>query len=490
MTAYRELEARFRRVGALEGAMRMLEWDQAAVMPSGGAVARTEQLATLRRMIHEDLARLEIADLLAAAEGRKKGLGAWERANLFEMGRRHRHAAAVPGEIVEALSRATSRSEALWREAREKRDFALVKEALAEVLRRVREVAELKASALQTTPYEALLDQYEPGATTAEIDRLFAQIGSFLPEIREKACRREAPPALPAGPYPVVRQRRLVTKLLARIGFDFSFGRLDESAHPFCGGVPEDVRITTRYDEGDFGFALMASLHELGHALYERGLPSRWRLQPVGAARGMALHESQSLLLEMQACRSPEFFGFAAPLIEEAFGGAFAPEALYRQATRIAPKLIRVEADEVSYPLHIILRTRLERAMIAGELSVEDLPGAWAESSKALFGTAPESEREGCLQDIHWYDGAWGYFPTYTLGALIAAQLFAAARRAIPDLMERIGDGDFAPLLGWLSRNVHAQGSLLSTAEVVEAATGEPLGTAAFERHLRARYLS
>jgi carboxypeptidase Taq len=489
MTAYDELEARFRRIGAFEGAIRMLEWDQAAMMPSGGAEARAEQLASLRRLVHEELSRPQLSDLLAAAESLKERLDAWERANLFEMGRRRRHAAAAPGDLVEALSRASSRAEALWREARAKGDFALVKDALGQVLRCVRELAALKASALGTTPYEALLDQYEPGAKATEIDRLFARIASFLPEILAQARRREGPPPLPAGPFPVAAQRHLITGLLARIGFDFAFGRLDESAHPFCGGVAEDVRITTRYDEGDFSFALMASLHELGHALYERGLPSRWRWQPVGVARGMALHESQSLLLEMQACRSREFFVFAAPLLGEAFGGAFAPEALYRHATRVAPGLIRVEADEVTYPFHIILRTRLERAMIAGELRAEELPGAWAENSKALLGIAPESDREGCLQDIHWYDGAWGYFPTYTLGALLAAQLFAAARRAIPNLMERIAAGDFAPLLGWLSKNVHAQGSLLSTAQVVQAATGEPLGTAAFERHLRERYL-
>jgi len=233
-------------------------------------------------------------------------------------------------------------------------------------------------------------------------------------------------------------------------------------------------------------------LHETGHALYQRGLPAEWRLQPVGRARGMAMHESQSLLLEMQVCRSRAFLAHAAPVLREAFGGAgpeWDGEALYRRQIRVGRSLIRVDADEVTYPLHVILRYRLERAMLAGDLAPADLPGAWAQGLRALLGVAPNNDREGCLQDIHWYDGNWGYFPTYTLGALIAAQLFEAARRDIPDLIQAIAAGEFSSLLGWLGERVHSKGSLLSTAELVEEATGRPLGTTSFERHLLDRYL-
>jgi carboxypeptidase Taq len=236
----------------------------------------------------------------------------------------------------------------------------------------------------------------------------------------------------------------------------------------------------------------MGVLHETGHALYRRNQPGDWRWQPVGAARGMAVHESQSLLLEMQVCRSRAFADFAAPLLREAFGAsgpAWEADAFHRRQIRVRPGLIRVDADEVTYPAHVILRYRLERAMLADRLAVADLPGIWAEGLGKLLGIAPNSDRDGCLQDIHWFDGAWGYFPTYTLGALIAAQLFAAARRAMPDLMAAIGRGEFAPLLAWLGECVHARGSLLSTAELVQEATGTPLGTAAFEQHLRERYL-
>ncbi len=367
--------------------------------------------------------------------------------------------------------------------------------ALEQVLGLEREIAAIKAEHLGRSPYEALLDQYEPGGSVATIDRLFDEITRFLPDLLEAVLTRQAalpPPPAPRGPFPVEVQRRVGIRLMECIGFDFAHGRLDQSAHPFCGGTPDDVRITTRYDESDFARAMMGVLHETGHALYQRGLPVEWRLQPVGRARGMAIHESQSLLLEMQVCRSRAFLSFAAPILREAFAGAgpgWDAEALYRRQIRVQRSLIRVDADEVTYPAHVILRYRLEQAMIAGDLAPADLPGAWAEGLAQLLGVAPANDREGCLQDIHWYDGVWGYFPTYTLGALIAAQLFAAVRVAIPDVSEAIAAGEFCPLLGWLRERVHSKGSLLSTAELVESATGRPLGTASFERHLRDRYL-
>jgi carboxypeptidase Taq len=358
-----------------------------------------------------------------------------------------------------------------------------------------RDTAAAKAEALGVGSYEALLDQYEPGGSTVLIDRLFAEIEEFLPELLDAAlaCQAARPqPDAPRGPFSIADQRRAAVALIERIGFDFTHGRLDESAHPFCGGTPDDVRLTTRYDEADFSSALMGVLHETGHGLYERGLPPEWRRQPVGEARGMAVHESQSLFLEMQVCRSRAFAGFAAPILRGIFGGeggVWEPEAVYRRQIRVEPGPIRVDADEVTYPAHVILRYRLERAMLAGDLLLPDLPGAWSDGLKQAIGVTPASDREGCLQDIHWYDGAWGYFPTYTLGALIAAQLFAAARQAVPELLPTIERGEFAPLLDWLRTHIHAKGSLLSTADLVEAATGAPLGAAAFERHLRERYL-
>ena len=495
MTAYRELEQRFRRLGAIEQAISVIHWDTAAMMPSGGAAARAEQLATLRLIAHQHLVAPEIEELPVEAEAAVDELGDWQRANLREIRRRWRHGAAVPAALVEAELRACSECEAVWRRARLENDFAAVLPGLERILCLEREIAGVKAERLGTSAYEALLDQYEPGASVAEIDRLFDGIVGFLPDLIEAALNRQAtlPPPPACGPFPIETQRRLGMRLMERIGFDFTHGRLDISAHPFCGGTPDDVRITTRYSEDDFARSLMGVLHETGHALYQRGLPVEWRLQPVGRARGMAMHESQSLLLEMQVCRSRAFLTYAAPIIREAFGGdgpEWQVDALYRRQIRVRRGFIRVDADEVTYPAHVILRYRLERAMLAGDLHPAELPGAWAAGMHEILGVAPDDDREGCLQDIHWYDGNWGYFPTYTLGALIAAQLFEAARRDVPGVMQAIAEGEFAPLLEWARERVHAKGSLFSTAELVETATGRPLGTASFERHLRDRYLS
>ncbi len=490
--AYEKLEALFARLATIDEVVGVLHWDMSAMMPDGGSEARAEQLATMRILHHEMLTAPELVDLLDEAGCGE--LDPWEQANLREMRRQWIHAAAVPGRLVEALSRACSACEMVWRQARPASDFARVAPALDEVLALTREAAEAKAERLGVSAYDALLDQYEPDGRAEDIDRVFAELERFLPGFVDQVLARQPPlPPAPAGPFPAETQRKLGLRLMEIVGFDFRHGRLDVSAHPFCGGTPDDVRITTRYDEADFMTALMGVLHETGHALYELGLPKRWRRQPVGAARGMSIHESQSLLMEMQACRSPEFLAFATPLMREAFGGhgpAWEPEAIRRRYTRVARGFIRVDADEVTYPAHVILRYRLERAMLAGELAVADLPGAWNEGMERLLGIAPPDDRRGCLQDIHWYDGAWGYFPTYTLGAMTAAQLFDAARRADPDIVPGIGRGDFKPLRAWLRANVHEKGSRPSTRELLIEATGRPLDPKVFEAHLRARYLA
>jgi carboxypeptidase Taq len=494
MTAYETLEKRFRRLGALQEAAGVLQWDSAVLMPPGGAGARGDQLATVKLVCHEFLTEPHVADELDAAAA-QNDLGEWQRANLREMRRIWLHATAVPGDLVEAASLAASECEPIWRKARPAGDFAMVLPSLQKLFDLTREVAAAKAARLGKSPYEALIDQYEPDARTAVIDALFDDLAGILPDLIERVLARQAArtePKEPAGPFPIERQREAAMRLMTRLGFDFDHGRLDISLHPFCGGTPDDVRITTRYDESDFRGALMGVLHETGHAMYERGLPAAWRRQPVGEARGMAVHESQSLLVEMQACRSREFTEFLAPLLREVFGRSgpeWEAENLYRLNTRVKRSFIRVDADEVTYPAHVILRYRLERALIDGSLALKDLPGAWNDGMRALLGIVPPDDRLGCLQDIHWYDGAFGYFPTYTLGAMLAAQLFDAAKRADPTILPGIAGGDFAPLFAWLRAHVHGKGSLLSAAELVMQATGRPLDAKIYERHLEMRYL-
>jgi carboxypeptidase Taq len=490
--SYQALETRFRRLNALREAQSMLHWDWATMMPEGGAEARAEQLATLKVVGHEVLTDAALPDLFAAAEG--EALDHWRRANLREMRRQWVHATALPADLVAALSKASSECELIWRKARPAADFAMILPSLKRQLALVREKAGLKAARLNCSPYEALLDQYEPDGRIDAIDALFALVAERLPALIDAALARQAEerePLRPEGPFPVAAQRAAGVRLMECLGFDFAHGRLDVSLHPFCGGTPDDVRITTRYDEADFTRALMGVLHETGHALYERGLPEDWRSQPVGDARGMSIHESQSLLIEMQVCRSREFLEFAAPLLRECLGGkgpAWEPDNLHRLYTRVERSLIRVDADEVTYPAHVILRYRLERALIAGELDPANLPGAWNDGMRDLLGIVPPDDRLGCLQDVHWYDGAWGYFPTYTLGAMTAAQLYAAAKRADPTIVPSIARGDFAPLLRWLRTNIHGQGSRVSATDLVQNATGSALSAAPFLAHLSTRY--
>jgi carboxypeptidase Taq len=494
MKSYDQLEARFARIGAIREAVGVLHWDAATNMPDGGASSRGEQLAVLKVIAHEGLTDPALPDLMAGAEG-QNDLDSWQRANLAEMRRALAHAASVPSDLVAALSKAAMACEMAWRKARLAADFAAVLPTMRTLLGLVREVSTAKAAALGKTPYEALLDEYEPGGSTTTIDRLFAELAAVLPGMIDRALALQdsrPAPAQPQGPFPVAAQRALGMKLMARLGFDFAHGRLDVSAHPFCGGTPEDVRITTRYDEADFAQALMGVLHETGHALYERGLPRAWTRQPVGDARGMSIHESQSLLIEMQVCRGREFLAFAAPLIREAFGGAgpaWETDNLYRLGTRVERSFIRVDADELTYPAHVMLRYRLERSLIAGEMDLAELPDSWRRGMRELVGIEPPDDGVGCLQDIHWYDGAWGYFPTYTLGAMSAAQFFAAARAADPSILPGIANGEFAPLLAWLRANVHEKASSRSTERIMIEATGRALETGPYLNHLRMRYL-
>ena len=496
MKAYNELESRFHRLYALRFGMGMLQWDMATMMPSGGGGARAEQVAALSVVCHGQLADPKVSDLLDEAESDGANLDEWQHANLGEMRRQWVHAMALNPPLVEALSKACSACEQIWRKARPAADFAMVKPALAELLARVREAAQAKGAKLGCSPYDALLDEYEPAGRAAEIDVVFDDLAKFLPPFRERVLAHQArrpAPVKPTGPFPIEKQRALGETMMRTLGFEFEHGRLDVSLHPFCGGMADDIRITTRYFEDDFAHAVMAVIHETGHALYERGLPADWRHQPVGQARGMSVHESQSLLMEMQACRSRDFVAFVTPLARETFGGsgpAWEEENIQRLYTRVKPDFIRVDADEVTYPAHVILRYRLERALIAGEMTLDDLPAAWNAGMKDLLGIVPPSDRDGCLQDIHWYDGAWGYFPTYTLGAMTAAQLFDAARRAKPEIPAAIRKGDFVPLLAWLRENVHGQGSRLSTRDLLTKATGRPLDPAVFKRHLETRYLA
>ncbi|MBE7210260.1 MAG: carboxypeptidase M32 [Gluconacetobacter diazotrophicus] len=493
MNAYARLERRFARLQHLDDALGILGWDKETTMPLGAAEARGEQIATLSVMRHELICASEVADWLDEADG-DAGLDRMQAANLREMRRDRAHAAGVPAELVEAASRASTRCEVAWRRARAESDFASLLPTLGEVLDTQRTVAQAKGEALGLAPYDALLDQYDPGLRAAAVEPVFGQLERELPELLGAVLERQRGMASPPpfrGPFPVAEQRALGEELMRALGFDATRGRLDVSTHPFCGGATDDVRITTRYDEADFSSALMGVLHETGHALYEQNRPRALIAQPAGRARGMAMHESQSLLVEMQACRSEPFLRWLAGRLERRFGAqpAFAPDALVAHYRTVRPGLIRVDADEVTYPAHIMLRFRLERAMIAGNLALPDLPAAFGDGMRTLLGVEVPDDRHGCLQDIHWPGGAWGYFPTYTLGAIMAAQLFGAAVAHDPAVVAELADGRFGTLTTWLRRAIHERGSTASSGEILRDATGSDLDAGAFLSHLRSRYL-
>ena len=467
-------------------------WDQAAMMPPKGNEARANAMAEMEGLLHRLRTDPSLVTLLADAD--REALDDAARANLAEMRREWRASNALPQALVEAQSLVAARCEHAWRTQRPANDWVGFLENFREVLRIGREVAQRLSDATGLAPYDALMDQFEPGATSAEVDRVFGDLQQWLPGLVRQARERQAtqPVIVPVGPFPKVAQRAMSLEVMGLLGFDFDAGRLDESAHPFSGGVPEDTRLTTRYREDDLMQSLMGTIHETGHARYEQNLPRDWLGQPMANARSMGIHESQSLSFEMQLGRCRAFAELIAPKLRVHFGDqpAFDPDNLHRLMTRVEPGFIRVDADELTYPAHVILRYGIERELIDGTLQPDDIPARWDDGMQALLGIDTRGNHaQGCLQDIHWSGGAFGYFPCYTLGAMYAAQWFATIRAQTPDLDARIARGDFAPAFDWLRSNIWSQASRWPTTELARRATGEALNLEHFRRHLEARYL-
>ena len=500
--SYSALEQHFRRLGHMQHAVAILGWDEAVMMPPASGAARADSLATLQVMMHEQLTDARLSDWLAQAEQEAAAgtLSAFQRANLRETARVVRRARGIPAALVERQASAQLRCEQAWRSQRKDNDFAGFAKLLREVVALRRESAAQLGEALGLSPYDALLDEYEPGQRAAALDQVFATLRGFLPALIDEVLERQAGQTVlvPRGPFPIAAQRALCEAMMRAIGFDAERGRLDISHHPFCGGVPSDVRMTTRYNERDFTGALMGVLHETGHAKYEQGLPSAWTHLPVGSARGMAMHEGQSLCSEMQVSRSREFLEFVVPHVHAAFPDAvraqpeaFTVDNLYRFFTRVARSKIRVDADEVTYPSHILVRYDIERRLIDGSMQVKDIPEAWDAGMRALLQLSTGHDyKDGCMQDVHWPSGAFGYFPTYTLGALTAAQLFQAALRKQPSIPADIQRGSFTQLNDFMREAIWSQASVLPSDELMQHATGESLDARYFEEHLRRRYLS
>ena len=490
--AYDELRRACTRIHRYNHLAAILGWDRNAMMPPKGNEARAAAEAELSALIHRSRTDPRLAGWLAAAD--REPLDDVARANVREMRRDWRDANALPESLVEAKTLAAARCEHAWRTQRAANDWKGFLENFREVVRLAREEARLLADEAGLSRYDALMDRYEPGVRAADIDRIFGDVRQWLPGLiaSAQAKQRDEKVAAPVGPFPVAAQRALNLSVMRLLCFDFEAGRLDESMHPFSGGVPEDVRLTTRYREDDFVHSLMGTIHETGHARFEQNLPRAWLGQPIGVARSYGIHESQSLSFEMQLARGRPFVGLLSPLVAAHFGAqpAFEADNLYRLLTRVRPGLIRVNADEVTYAAHIILRYEIERPLVEGGIEIEDIPALWDEKMRTLLGLDTRGNyRDGCMQDVHWSEGAFGYFPSYTLGAMYAAQWFAALRRAVPDLDARIAAGDLSPVFEWLATHIWSQASRWETPELVRRASGEALNPAHFRAHLEARYL-
>jgi carboxypeptidase Taq len=494
LTPYRQLEQEFRRLHALRSTASLLRWDAATMMPRGSVELRGDQLAVLEAESHAVLAAPKIPRLLERAMANTNGMDEWQLANLRRMRRDYEHEIAVPHTLISRLAKATVGAEQRWREARAQSDFKLFAPYLEEVLHLVRDRAHLLGQALALEPYDALLDGFSPGLLSAEIDRIFVSLSQRLPELIQQAIDAQSGmQVLPVNAKVANgKQRALALELMQALGFCFEQGRLDESEHPFTGGVPGDVRITTRFMPQDALSGLMAVVHETGHARYEQGLPVTGRSQPAGQAAGMAMHESQSLLLEMFIGRSRPFLQYLQPLLARHLGVSGAEwhsENLYRVLTQVQRGLIRIDADELTYPVHILLRYELERQLLDGTLAVKDLPEAWNQAMAARLGVTPSNDAEGCLQDIHWSLGAFGYFPSYAIGAVIAAQLLETLRAALPGLDEQVARGEFAPLFAWLNENIYSAAATLDGSQLVAQITGRVLSAAPWLRYVESKYL-
>ncbi|MCW6536921.1 carboxypeptidase M32 [Sphingomonas lycopersici] len=494
--AYAALAERFGTAARLAAARSTLFWDGQTYLPPAGAWSRGEQLAALDATCAELIVRPDADDLFETADSATDALSPIERTNLAEMRRQWRHAAAIPKALLLERSRRVSAIQPVWLAARQRNDFASFAAAFAELLPLYREVAQAKAEALGLSPFDALMDEFDPGLSTQVVDPIFTALEQSLPALLAETMERQAgwPDPIPfSGDFSPDRQRALAYQLVEAVGHDLQHVRIDSAPHPFAlTGSPGDNRITTRFDPDNVRFAIMATLHEAGHALYEAGLPRAHAFTPIGGARGATAHESQSTMVEMQAGRSREFLSWLAPKCAEIFGGdpsCWTVPNVLNAYRRVGSGFIRVEADEISYPLHIILRYRIERALLSGDLNVADISGAWSDFSEALFGRRPPDHAHGCLQDMHWAVGLFGYFPNYALGVSLAAQLFERAVQDDPAVLKNLAHGDFAPCRNWIVPRMHARASMVPFADLVREATGEPLSAAALQRHLRRRYL-
>ncbi|MCK6461021.1 MAG: carboxypeptidase M32 [Planctomycetes bacterium] len=491
--AFRKLLAHLRDTATMQATVSLLNWDQETHMPPGGAGLRADQLAQLAELVQKRRSSRAVGRLLEDAQPFAEGRApdSDEAAILREARRDFDRAARIPPKLAAERARLRSLARAAWAEARERKDYAIFLPWLGKTFDLMRRWGE--ALSRGEPPYDALLEDYEPGQTAAGLRALFGPLEGSLRALlrRIQASGRTVDSAPLSRPCPIDAQRAFARSATAALGFDYGRGTLHDTLHPFCSTLaPGDIRLTSRYSETAFLDGFFSALHEAGHGIYEQGLPADRYGTPLCDACSYGIHESQSRLFENLVGRSLGFWRHFLPRARDAFPGAFdgiRPEAVYRAVNEVAPSFIRVDADEVTYNLHIFLRFDLEQALMTEDLAPADLPGAWNERFTKAFGMTPGDDAEGCLQDIHWSIGLVGYFPTYTLGNVYAAQLHDRARRDLGDLEGAFARGEFAPLREWLAARIHRHGRRYPPAELIERATGAPPSPEPLLSHLERR---
>jgi carboxypeptidase Taq len=492
--AYQELIRRIKECTLLGSCGSVLGWDERTYMPRKGSAHRAEQLALVARMAHEMLTAAEIGRLLAEVENSNliQDRESPAAVNVREIRRNYDRAVKIPKELVEELARVTTRAQQVWQEARQAHQFAAFQPWLEKIVKLKRQ--EAQAIGYKEAPYDALLDEYEPGATTAEITRAFAALRDDLVPLvgAITSSGRKAPREVLQREYPVDRQQVFGQSAAAALGFDFDAGRLDVTTHPFCSGFgPGDTRITTRYNPRFFNEAFFGILHEAGHGIYDQGLDPEHFGTPLGSAVSLGIHESQSRMWENQVGRSRSFWEHFFPQAKRLFHSALRDVSIddfVFAVNDVQPSFIRVEADEATYNMHIILRFELEQALVSGDLKPADVPGAWNEKFKKSFGLTPATDAQGCLQDIHWSMGGIGYFLTYSLGNLYAAQFMEQARQDLGDLDGDFRQGEFGRLKGWLNEKIHRPGQRYRSVDLCKKVTGKPLSHKPLLTYLRSKY--
>lgn len=490
--AYDALVAHHRRIHDLEHLQAIATWDRLTHMPPAGATARAAAQAALAVLIKQLQAEPILTRQFEAAG--HEPLQRDAALNLARMRQARRIEAAIPEALAEKRELAVGAAMQAWGQARQDNAWTPFAATWAPLVTVVRESAARLGDALGLQPMDALLERWEPGLRMARVTPLFARVQCWLPPLVEQAlaAQSRAPqPLEPVGPFPAAAQQRLCEQVMGMLGFDFDAGRLDATQHPFTGGVPEDVRLATRFDETNFVPALIGTMHETGHARYQQNLPRAWLGQPLAGPHSAALHEGQALIFERQLAPEPAFCQILAPLLRQAFGhqAAFEPDNLTRLLRRVRPGRIRVAADELTYPLHVILRVEIEQALVDGEIEVDDVPAWWNERVQRLLDVDPQAPfSQGPLQDPHWVQGMFGYFPAYLLGAMVAAQCFTALRRDVTDLQAQVAAGNCQAIGDWLAPRIWQQGARHDLDAMMQRTTDEPLSDKALREQLEQRH--